>query len=1043
MSAMRICRLDDQGESQAEALQARCDAARQAGCSHVLIAPPFARDSQDRLLEPPSGSDEQTQRLQQQVQAAQQAGVKLLIDLRLDELGGASRVVQDNPNWFRARSSAVPDPRMPRASAEVAQARFAYAQEGAALVQWWAARLLEWAALGVAGFRILQPHQVPAQRWRELIGQVHAQAPGTVFAAWTPGVGREGLHGLAGAGFDAAFSSLAWWDCRAGWFFDEDAALRSLAQRVVAVVDAQEGTAAPQPAHWALALALGNAWMIGERQLASVPPEVRQAAAGTELAQAGLLRMRPLLREATGLTALAIESVTGPALLVLINTDADHVVPIPTADLLRLLGDAQALIGEDGQVLSSAAFESLDPGQVRVYRAVPARHVLTAPRARVRAATAASWSRVCIEAVSPAVDNGRFPVKRTVGERVCVEADAFSDGHERIAVAVLWRAADSRDWCSAPMRALGNDRWRAEFPLERIGSYEFRIEAWRDAFATLHADLEKKRAADSVLPVDVQEAVALIERAQARSHGELGRRLQALLARINAHTDPLQRLAVVLEPETAQAMALADDKPFRSEYPVTFRVESERRGAQFASWYELFPRSQSPDPQRHGTFDDVIGRLPHIRAMGFDVLYMPPIHPIGHKNRKGRNNAIAASEGEPGSPYAIGGPEGGHTAVHPELGGLEAFRRLVRAAREQGLEVALDFAIQCAPDHPWLREHPDWFTWRADGSIPYAENPPKKYQDIVNVDFYASGAVPDLWTTLRDVVLFWVAEGVTLFRVDNPHTKPFPFWEWMIAEVRGRRPDVVFLSEAFTRPKMMYRLAKCGFSQSYTYFTWRNQKAELQAYVEELNQGVPRECFRPHFFVNTPDINPVFLQTGGRNGHLIRAALATTLSGLWGMYQGFELCEATPLQPGKEEYLDSDKYQLRSWPERAPGDIVDEITRLNQLRRLHPELQSHLGTRFYVAHNDQVLYFGRLLDPGFLARTGSMVLVAINLDPHAPQEADVEIPLWEFGLPDHATVAAQDLWDGHRFQWHGKIQRIRLEAAQPFAIWRISVGDQA
>ena len=265
----------------------------------------------------------------------------------------------------------------------------------------------------------------------------------------------------------------------------------------------------------------------------------------------------------------------------------------------------------------------------------------------------------------------------------------------------------------------------------------------------------------------------------------------------------------------------------------------------------------------------------------------------------------------------------------------------------------------------------------------------------------------------------------------------------MIAEVRGRRPDVVFLSEAFTRPKMMYRLAKCGFSQSYTYFTWRNQKAELQAYVEELNQGVPRECFRPHFFVNTPDINPVFLQTGGRNGHLIRAALATTLSGLWGMYQGFELCEATPLQPGKEEYLDSDKYQLRSWPERAPGDIVDEITRLNQLRRLHPELQSHLGTRFYVAHNDQVLYFGRLLDPGFLARTGSMVLVAINLDPHAPQEADVEIPLWEFGLPDHATVAAQDLWDGHRFQWHGKIQRIRLEAAQPFAIWRISAGDQA
>jgi starch synthase (maltosyl-transferring) len=367
---------------------------------------------------------------------------------------------------------------------------------------------------------------------------------------------------------------------------------------------------------------------------------------------------------------------------------------------------------------------------------------------------------------------------------------------------------------------------------------------------------------------------------------------------------------------------------------------------------------------------------------------------------------------------------------------------LIAAARAYGLEVALDFAIQCAPDHPWLRTHPDWFTWRADGSIPYAENPPKKYQDIVNVDFYASGSVPDLWITLRDIVLFWVNEGVTLFRVDNPHTKPFPFWEWMIADVRGRRPDVVFLSEAFTRPKLMYRLAKCGFSQSYTYFTWRNHKQELRDYLEELNQGVPAECFRPHFFVNTPDINPRFLQTSGRNGHLIRAALATTLSGLWGMYQGFELCEATSL-PGKEEYLDSEKYQLRAWPERAPGDIVEEITRLNQLRHMHPELQSHLGTRFYAARNDQVLYYGKFLDNAHLARGRSMVLVAVSLDPQAMQEADVEIPLWELGLPDDASVAVEDLWEGHRFDWHGKNQHIRLEAARPFALWRIRAGELA
>ncbi|WP_369942744.1 maltotransferase domain-containing protein [Xanthomonas medicagonis] len=1042
---MHVCLLSPSTPQDADALDAAMAAAHANGCDHVVLPSPFAQDPQGRLTDPAADDAAGDARLQQWLALAQKHGLKLLVDLRIDEIGGGSRLLQEHPHWFRARTSALPDPRAQRGAPEIAQGRFAYAEEGAGLAQWWSERLRDWLRGGLAGFRVLQPQRVPASLWRGLIAGVHAHLPSTTFLAWTPGLGLEALRGLRGAGFDAAFSSLAWWDGRGDWFFDEDVALRGLARRVVATIDPETATEAPLPRtqRARLAAAFGDASAIaGSAALAApaddavAPPFLAPPEAMAEL------RLRPLLRDGA-LTAVAVEPRGAAPWLVLLNSDRDHLLPVPGAALLRLLGDSEALVSDQGEPIQGDQGGTLEAGEVRVYRSVPARPVLASARARTPADVAAGAARVCIEAVTPSVDDGRFPVKRTVGDRICVEADAFCDGHDRIAVALLWRAADARSWSSAPMRALGNDRWRGEFPLERLGRYEFRVEAWRDLFATTHADLEKKRAAGTLLPVDVQEALAQVEAARARSRGALAARLKAIVARATRADDPAARAEILLEPGTAEAMARADDKPFRTEYPMTFRVEAERRGAHFSSWYELFPRSQSGDPARHGTFDDVVARLPHIRAMGFDVLYMPPIHPIGEKNRKGRNNSVTAQPGEPGSPYAIGSAEGGHTEVHAELGGLEGFRRLRAAAAEQGLELALDFAIQCAPDHPWLREHPDWFTWRADGSIPYAENPPKKYQDIVNVDFYASGAVPELWNALRDAVLFWVNEGVHLFRVDNPHTKPFPFWEWLIAEVRGRHPQVVFLSEAFTRPKPMYRLAKVGFSQSYTYFTWRQHKAELQAYIEELNSGIPRECFRPHFFVNTPDINPVFLQRSGRAGHLIRAALATTLSGLWGMYQGFELCEATPLAPGKEEYLDSEKYQLRAWPERAPGDIVDEITRLNLLRRQHPELQSHLGTRFYVAHNDQVLYFGKFLDEAHLARSRSLVLVAVSLDPHAAQEAQIEVPLWELGLPDHASVAAQDLWDGHAFAWHGKQQTIRLDPSRPFSLWRIRAGASA
>jgi starch synthase (maltosyl-transferring) len=427
------------------------------------------------------------------------------------------------------------------------------------------------------------------------------------------------------------------------------------------------------------------------------------------------------------------------------------------------------------------------------------------------------------------------------------------------------------------------------------------------------------------------------------------------------------------------------------------------------------------------------------------VLYFPPIHPIGHINRKGPNNALRAEPGDVGSPYAIGGEEGGHDAIHPQLGTLEDFRRLVAAAHANGLEIALDFAVQCAPDHPWLKQHPDWFRWRPDGSLRYAENPPKKYEDIVNPDFYAPAALPGLWQALRDVVQFWIDQGARIFRVDNPHTKPMPFWRWMIADIRDRHPDVLFLAEAFTRPKVMYRLAKCGFTQSYTYFTWRDTKQELTEYLTELSAPPVSDFFRPNFFVNTPDINPVFLQTSGRAGFLIRAALASMLSGLWGMYSGYEICESVPL-PGREEYLDSEKYEIRVRDFDAPGNIVGEITALNRIRRAHPALQTHLGVQFFTVFNDQILLFGKRAPGGAqdsdaetAPRTDEMILVAVSLDPHNVQEADFELPLWEFGQPDHGALDATDLMRGHRFTWHGKIQHVRLDPADlPFAIWQVT-----
>jgi starch synthase (maltosyl-transferring) len=557
--------------------------------------------------------------------------------------------------------------------------------------------------------------------------------------------------------------------------------------------------------------------------------------------------------------------------------------------------------------------------------------------------------RFVIEDIYPTVDGGRFPVKRIVGEPVDVWADIFRDGHEVTAAELRWRAAADESWQRVPMRLHGNDRWTASFIPLRPGLYTYAIEAWTDQFATWRRDFLLKRTAGQAGTLEAVEGAALLAAAMPPTAA-----IEQAIARGRDEFVRTGEAEALLADDVAAAMAESEPRYDLTQSPQRSLIV-DRPIARAGAWYEIMPRSQGSVPGRHGTFDDCIARLPDIAAMGFDVLYLTPIHPIGRTNRKGRNNAVRAGPGDPGSPYAIGSPEGGHDAIHRELGTIEDFRRLLAACRDHGMELALDFAVQCSPDHPWLVEHPDWFKRRPDGSIHYAENPPKKYEDIVNPDFHGAHA-EQLWLALRDVVLFWAREGVRIFRVDNPHTKPFPFWEWLIREVKSEFPDAIFLSEAFTRPKVMKALAKLGFSQSYTYFTWRTGKDELQSYLTEITGYPEREFFRPNFFVNTPDILPFHLQSGEPWMFKARLALAATLSGAYGVYNGFELIEHAAI-PGKEEYLDSDKYEIKTRDWNAPGNIKDHIAWINGVRRAHPALRQTGDLRFVPVDDAHVIGF--------------------------------------------------------------------------------------
>jgi starch synthase (maltosyl-transferring) len=636
--------------------------------------------------------------------------------------------------------------------------------------------------------------------------------------------------------------------------------------------------------------------------------------------------------------------------------------------------------------------------------------------------SAAAGGAFHIEDVYPQIDGGRFPVKRIVGERVEVWADIYRDGHDVTNAALLWRLERDREWCRAPMTHDSNDRWGGSFVPDQPGRYVYAIEAWTDEFATWRHGIELKQKAGVDVALDAIEGAGMLTKAQAG-----GEAATAVILRQCEDYLQTGEIAPLLTAELKEAMTESQLRPDLTRSQL-FPFVADRPRARAGAWYEMVPRSQGKTPGRHGTFQDSIARLPDIAAMGFDVVYLTPIHPIGHTNRKGRNNAVTAADGDPGSPYAIGSAQGGHDAVHPELGTLEDFRGFVAACKSLDMEVALDFAVQCSPDHPWLKQHPQWFRRRPDGSMRYAENPPKKYEDIVNPDF-ASEDAGALWNALRDVVLFWIEEGVKIFRVDNPHTKPFRFWEWLIHEIQLRHPDVIFLAEAFTRPKLMKGLAKLGFTQSYTYFTWRTQKWEFEQYLNELTAYPERDFYRPNFFVNTPDILPYHLQSGETWMFKSRVALAATLSSTYGIYNGFELLEHEPI-PGREEYLDSEKYEIKVRDWDKAGNIKPYIRDLNNIRRANAALQQTSQLRFIPIEDGNVIGFVK----ESVDQTNSVaVAIAISRDPH-----ELWFPLGDIQISvageRRQVTAVENLITGERYplDWGGI--RLRIDPVRDPAL---------
>lgn len=639
--------------------------------------------------------------------------------------------------------------------------------------------------------------------------------------------------------------------------------------------------------------------------------------------------------------------------------------------------------------------------------------------------------RVVIDAVRPVLDGGRFAIKRVSGERVVVEADIFADGHDELSALLLYRHGESGQWTEVPMVPLANDVWRAEFEVTALGNYYYTVEAWIDRFKSWRHGLAKKLAAGQDVAVDLLSGAHLADVAAVQTNGHDREKLEQFANALRSNSADASKQA--LGDELRTLMEKYPDRRWVTNYEKQLPVTVDRVKARFSAWYEMFPRSCAPKAGEHGTLKDCVARLPYVASMGFDVLYLPPIHPIGESFRKGKNNSLAATPADTGSPWAIGSKEGGHKAIHPQLGTLDDFKLLVSKAAEHDLEIALDIAFQCTPDHPYAIEHPEWFRQRPDGTIQYAENPPKKYQDIYPIDF-ESDDWKALWQELKNVLIFWCEQGVRIFRVDNPHTKAFPFWEWAITEVKRDYPEALFLAEAFTRPKVMYRLAKLGFSQSYTYFAWRNTKAELTEYFTEITQSEVREYFRPNLWPNTPDILTEYLQFGGRPAFMARLVLAATLGANYGIYgPAYELGEAIAREPGSEEYLNSEKYEIKHWNLDHPESLKEFIARVNRIRRDNPALHSDPSLRFHQVDNAELLCFSKKTEDPM-----NVIVVVVNLDPHHSQSGWVELDTESLNLDPQQPYQMHELLTNARYLWHGARNFVQLDPQSvPAQIFRV------
>ncbi len=640
--------------------------------------------------------------------------------------------------------------------------------------------------------------------------------------------------------------------------------------------------------------------------------------------------------------------------------------------------------------------------------------------------------RVVIENIYPELQEGRFPVKRVAGESVEVYADIFADGHDLLSAVLMYRHEKQRKWREVRMEELGNDRWKGRFPVAREGIYFYTVSGWIDHARSWLHDVRAKADDGQSVEVELQMGLLYLEEALDKAIGSYKEELQGYIDLLNEKERQAEIVQALHDERLEELLRRFSERRFPTTYPRFLRVMTERKKALFSAWYELFPRSTSPDPSRPGTLRDVEALLPRIQHLGFDVLYLPPIHPIGHSHRKGKNNSTSALEGDPGSPWAIGNEEGGHKSIDPALGSFEDFASLIGAAEKHGIEIALDIAFQCSPDHPYVKENPQWFKWRPDGSVQYAENPPKKYQDVLPFNF-ETGDWKNLWKELKSIFEFWIDKGVRIFRVDNPHTKPFPFWEWLMKELKSRNEDIIYLAEAFTRPRIMQRLARLTFTQSYTYYTWRNNKWEIRDYVEELTKTEMKEYFRPNFWPNTPDINPWKLQSPNEAAYMMQLFMAATLSSNYGVYGPvYELMEASPVA-GKEEYLNSEKYEIRHWDWTRETRVSELMRDINVIRRNNKALQNTCNIEFCETQNDQLLAYYKWDDS-----ESNRLLMVVNLDKDHPQSGLVRLPLERLSGQHGDKFVMLDLMTGNQYVWESEWNFVLLDPAHyPFHLFRI------